>query len=243
MGELLTKKERRQLKKLAREQAKDQQKQQGLYKKIALWLGVLLVLAGAAWGMVALNKNSTRQKKVSIEISDSDHRLGNDQSQVVLVEYSDFQCPACAYYSHLIKDFQRDYLDRVLFVYRYFPLRQIHPQAEPAARVAEAAARQGKFWEMHDLLFENQAEWSNSSDTDAIFLSYAQKLGLDLDRFGQDLNSQEVKDRVTGDYSSGLNLGINATPTFFLNGKKLINPGDQAGFKRMIDEALKENSQ
>lgn len=164
---------------------------------------------------------------------------GEATASATLVEYSDFQCPACAAYYPVVKQLNKDYAGKLRFVYRYFPLRTIHQNAEISSIAAEAAARQNKFWEMHDLLFENQTEWSNLQDPKEKFKEYAKFIGLDMEKFQNDLNSKEAKDKVEADYQSGLSLGVNATPTFFLNDQKIQNPKTYEEFKIKIEEVFK----
>ncbi len=160
-------------------------------------------------------------------------------SSATLVEYSDFQCPACAAYYPVVKQLTKEFSQDLHFTYRYFPLSSIHKNARISAQAAEAAGKQNKFWEMHDLLFENQSEWSALSDPKEKFKEYAKFLGLDMEKFQQDLGSKEVKDKVESDYQSGLSLGVNATPTFFLNNQKITNPRSYEEFKTKIEETLK----
>ena len=123
-------------------------------------------------------------------------------------------------------------------MYRHFPLRNIHPNADLAARAAEAAGRQGKFWEMHDLIFEHQKEWADQKDARELFVQYAQSLNLDIEQFWVDVDSSEIKDKIDIDSKSGLNFEVNATPTFFLNGEKLQNPRNYEEFKSLIQAAI-----
>lgn len=171
-------------------------------------------------------------------LASDDWMRGNENAKAVLIEYSDFQCPACGSYYPLVKALHEEFGDSLLVVYRHFPLSQIHENAEPAARAAEAAGTQGKFWEMHDLLFERQKEWSGDWNAAGAFAAYAGALGLDTGRFINDFNSQEVKAEVARDYESGFRAGIAGTPTFFLNGKKIQNPRSYEEFKKVISESL-----
>ena len=140
-----------------------------IIKKIFVWLGALIVLSLIVVGGAILfvqNQSATLSGNVTgltPAISASDHFLGNPGAKVTLVEYADFECPACAEYYPLVKQLANDYTDKILFVYRYFPLPQ-HANAIPTAKASEAAGDQGKFWEMHDLLFDNQTKWENVSD-------------------------------------------------------------------------------
>ena len=128
-------------------------------------------------------------------------------------------------------------------MYRHFPLSQVHSNADTAARASEAAGNQGKFWEMHDKLFETQKTWSNQGNAEDIFAGYAEGLGLDVERFRNDIDSKEVKDRVRDDSQSGVRAGINSTPTFFINGEQIVNPRNLDEFRNVILEALKTGGQ
>ena len=174
-------------------------------------------VGGLVWGLARFsNQSSTEQAVFSVNaVSVSDQIEGNREAGVVLVEYSDFQCPACGAYYSVIKQIMKEFDGRIALVYRHFPLRQIHQNADLAARATEAAGKQGKFWEMHDIIFENQKEWSNQRKAGDFFKQYAESLGLNAERFRADLDSKEIKDKVNTDYQNGLRIGINATPTFF----------------------------
>lgn len=174
-------------------------------------------------------------------ISESDHTQGGAMASVTLIEYSDFECPACAAFSPLVKSVLESYGDDVQFAYRHFPLYTIHPNAEKAAHASEAAALQGKFWEMHDLLFDRQADWESLADTTPMFIAYADILGLNIEQFTNDLTSDAVRNRVKVDVNSGNAAGISATPTFYLNGSPLTFPKGQSPdvyLKAQIDAIL-----
>ena len=157
---------------------------------------------------------------------------------MTLVEYSDFQCPACATYFPVLNQLAAEYASSTRIVYRHFPLEQ-HKNARLAAYAAEAAATQGKFFEMHDMLFAEQTKWSELADPAPVFTSYAQTLGLNMEQFAADGASQALKDRVERDVASGKVYAVNATPTFYVNGRKIKNPGSYQEFKALIDEELK----
>ena len=129
-------------------------------------------------------------------------------------------------------------INQIQFIYRHFPLRQTHRNAELASRVAEAAGRQDKFWEMHDMIFANQTEWSDQRNAKNLFLQYAASLNLDVKKFEDDIDAKEIKDKVQNDYQSGVKFRVNSTPTFFLDGKKLQNPRTYEEFKGLIEEAI-----
>lgn len=158
---------------------------------------------------------------------------------VIIVEYSDFQCPACRNYYPIMRELFAEFKDKAIFVYRHFPLSSIHPNADIAARASEAAGKQGKFWEMHDLLFEKQAEWSKLSDPSDAFESYAKLLGISVEQFKVDINSDEVKKFVKAQKAHAIRSGLSATPTFFVNGEKVENPRSVDEFRAVINEALK----
>lgn len=149
-------------------------------------------------------------------VSSRDHHTGNIRAGITLVEYGDYQCPYCGRAHPLIKRLLKEKGDVVHFVFRNFPLQEIHPMAYAAALAAEAAAGQDKFWEMHDLIFERQHELNTPR-----LLEFARELGLDEDRFAQDWQSDAMQARVEYDFESGVRSGVNGTPTFFVNGEKL----------------------
>ncbi|OGV96028.1 hypothetical protein A2W24_02980 [Microgenomates group bacterium RBG_16_45_19] len=172
------------------------------------------------------------------QVLETDWYQGNKAAAVVIVEYSDFQCPACRLYSPLIEQLTQLYPDQLAVVYRHFPLKEIHPRANLAAQAAEAAGKQGKFWEMNHLLFERQEEWAESGQASKIMMGYAQELGLNSDQFKQDLNSKAVKGLVKADYLSALANRLNGTPSFFVNGSRIENPQGLAAFQAVLEPLL-----
>ncbi|MEX2145234.1 MAG: DsbA family protein [Candidatus Spechtbacterales bacterium] len=236
----LTKKEKYELKKQEQMQQKEIATKNIKQKSLAMWIGIAGIVLASIAGIVylAANKEPSADVKLANEIIESDWARGNLESEVVLLEYADFQCPACASYHPLVNQLFTDYGDRVKFVFRHFPLEQIHANAEPAGRASEAAGRQGKFWEMHDMLFENQTAWANDRNAEEKFVEYAQALGLDVEQFRTDMNSDEAKNKVKNDYDGGYRSGVPGTPTFFLNGDKISNPRNYDEFKAVIDQAL-----
>jgi protein-disulfide isomerase len=209
-------------------------------KRYAVPLGILAVtiilivlVALGANGGVDYSRGVASEQLLTAEWS-----RGNIDSKVVITGYSDFQCPACRAYEPLVNQLYKEYGDRVLFVYRHFPLFSIHPNADAAARASEAAGRQGKFWEMHDMLFENQSSWSKLVNAESVFAGYAQKLGLALEDYESVMASDEVRQMVADDYARGLKAGVNSTPTFFLNGTK-IRPSSYDEFRLLLEAALR----
>lgn len=162
---------------------------------------------------------------------------GNPESAVVLEDFSDFQCPACASFEPVINNILDEYGDQLRFEYHHFPLITIHQNAELAARASEAAGIQGKFWEMHDVLFERQASWSSSINPRQQFIGYAEELGLDGDLFARHLNNGQVKEAVQAGMRDGRDRGITGTPSFYLNGEKM-DFSTFAEFKQQIEVAI-----
>lgn len=149
------------------------------------------------------------------------HVKGPENAVVVLTEYSDFQCPACAQFYPIVRELQEQYADQLAVEYKHFPLISIHPFAVPAARAAEAAAQQGKFWEMHDKLFDNQQIWSRAGNPRAFFSQYAEEIGLDVDQFNRQYGSSVLEDHIESQFGEARELGLTGTPSFLLNGQRL----------------------
>ena len=169
------------------------------------------------------------------------HIRGNPNAKVTLEEFADFQCPSCGLYHPELKKIEAEFGDRLRVIFRERPLVPPHDHALIAAQAAEAAGLQNRFWEMHDKLYENQKEWSEARDIMPMFVDYAKQIGLDTDRFLRDLNGEVVAARIFQDGKRAHSLSINATPTFFVNGKEAI--GDQwkpEGLRAMINQALSE---
>lgn len=169
----------------------------------------------------------------------SSNFYGKVDSPVTLTEFVDFQCEACFAYYPYVKQLKEQYADRVKFQIRYFPIASGHQFAIQAARTAEAAARQGKFWEMHDMIFEGQKTWEKTQDPQTYFDSYAKEIGLDMDKFKQDFASSDVNSVVQKDLKDVQDLGGTGTPTFLLNGEKIENPGPSLeALSKILDDAL-----
>jgi protein-disulfide isomerase len=209
-------------------------------KRIIFWISFVVVIGLIVWGMIAAGNKSSRED-VSLplpdQITSADWIRGNASSTVTLVEYSDFQCPACAAYFSVVEKVFKENATKMQFVYRHFPLPQ-HANAIPASLASEAAGKQGKFWEMYEMIFSTQKDWENSTDSAKIFSGYATKLGLDMKKYATDVTSKELADKISGSVKAGVKAGINSTPTFYLNGKKIQNPSGYEEFKKIIDEAI-----
>lgn len=152
---------------------------------------------------------------LKVAVTREDHAQGPEDAEVTLVEYGDYECPHCGRAYPIVKEIQEQFGKRLRFIFRNFPLSEMHLQAKAAAEVAEFAGSQGKFWEMHDLLFENQTRLG-----DPLFSSLAKKLGLSPAALGKALESGEFEARVRADFSGGVRSGVNGTPTFFINGHR-----------------------
>ncbi len=241
----LTKKERRELKREEKILRKEKEKRKQTFSKITFWLLGIIIVIGIIIIVLNFNPQTSDDNVPSLStilsLTDSDWIKGDEESNITLIEYSDFQCPACASYYPIVKQLLQDFGDSMNFAYRHFPLRQIHFNAENASRTAEAAGLQNKFWEMHDLLFENQDQWSNQKNVKKTFIGYAQILNLNIEQFENDLESKEIKEKVDNDYQNGVRLGIRSVPSFFLEGKKLATPRSYEQFKIIIQEAVSNN--
>lgn len=186
-----------------------------LFATVAMIVGVAVLFSRSATPEII-----TDQAKL---LGDTKNVKGPDAPVVTVVEFSDLQCPACRATQPLVTELRTKYADKVKVVFRHFPLTQIHPYATVAGLATEAAAEQGKFWEMHDLLFERQDEWAELESEAKVreqLIKYAQEIQIDKDRFVATIDSDVAKKRVAQDLADGTALNIQATPTFFVNGQK-----------------------
>lgn len=208
-----------------------------MLRTVGLVVLVLGVMGGLVW--LAEGQDSDQPNPIDNTVSTQDHIKGNAEASVTIVEYGDFQCPACAAYAPVGEQLMEEYGDRVRFVFRHFPLKTIHANAVAGSRAAEAAGNQGKFWEMHDILYANQNTWAELNNPTDQFVSFAEALELNVDQFKTDMNSKEVKDRVEADYDSANAAGLSSTPSFFLNGSP-INPRSYEDFADLVQNELGE---
>lgn len=211
-------------------------------KRFAIILAGLVVLFG---GLLIFNKREAKApenggSKTNSQAKPTEHVMGKGTSGVKFTEYGDLQCPACYQYYPLVKQVTEHYGDQITFQFRNFPLSQIHKFALVAARAAEAAGMQGKYFEMHDVLYENQPTWSESSDPTPFFENYAKQLGLDMTKFRKDMQSEQTNAIIQADLAEANKRGYSSTPTFEINGEKIQNPRDVAGFEKLIDAAIKK---
>jgi protein-disulfide isomerase len=174
-------------------------------------------------------------------IAAADWKEGNPNAKVTLVEYGDFECPACGAYFPIVQQLVANYSSTVLFVFRNFPLYQIHPDAGISAQVAEAAGLQGKYWQMNSLLYEKQNDWSTTSPDQVVanfFDGYAQSIGLDVNKFNQDISASVVLNKIQADVNGGTSAQIDHTPTFFVNLAQIQNPASYNDFASVLDQAV-----
>ena len=169
---------------------------------------------------------------LSVAVGKSDHVLGPDDAPVTLLEYGDYQCPFCADMHPMIKAIARSMGAQMRFVFRHMPLLEMHPYAQHAAEAAEAAAVQGKFWEMHDAIYRQQSELGSD-----LLHQLAVKLKLDIAQFDADLEARRFRPRVKRDFMSGMRSGVAGTPTFFINGKRYEGALDQASLMSAVGRA------
>lgn len=204
---------------------------------------VILIVLGIIAAVVAfLMFTQPSEEVVGVP---SEHKVGAGTSGVVLVEYGDFQCPGCAAYYPALQQVKEYYGDEITFQFRHFPLESIHKNARAAAMAAEAAGKQGKFWEMHNKLFETQKLWETTANPVSTFEGFATEVGVaDIEKFKTDYRSSEVKGVINADLKAGRALGASSTPTLILDGQ-ILEPLPGASFeaiKQLIDAKIKEKT-
>jgi protein-disulfide isomerase len=184
-------------------------------------------------------EQNKKNKIADIKVNSGDHILGNKNAKVAIVEYSDFECPFCRrFWEETLPQIRKDFIEtgKAFLVYRHFPLA-FHPSAKPAAYAVECANEQGKFWQMHDKIFEEQKTTPQFSAND--LKKWAAAIGLDTAKFNQCLDSEKYAKRVSDDLNSGQAAGVSGTPTFFINGQKVVGAQPYENFKQVIDNLLK----
>ncbi|HET8708900.1 MAG TPA: thioredoxin domain-containing protein [Candidatus Saccharimonadales bacterium] len=217
------------------------------------WI-ILAVIAAVFVGIVVYSNNKKSDNGSSNTTSTAavtHHVEGKGTTGVKLQEYGDYQCPICGDFYQAVKQVVAKYNDQITFQFSNLPLTQLHPNTMAASRAAEAAGLQGKYWEMHDLLYTNQNAWAGSSNAQAIFEGYAQQLGLNMTQFKKDYSSQKVNNAINADVAAFKKTGDpEATPTFYLDGKKLDNTSlmdsngpSVAKFSKVIDAEIAKKTQ
>ncbi len=172
--------------------------------------------------------------KLTIPVNDSDHIKGKENAPITLVEYGDFECPYCRQAYSIVEEIQKIKRNGLRVIFRNFPLSEVHPHALHAAYAAEASAKQGKFWEMHYLLFENQEALEDQK-----LIGYAKDLNLDSQQFKKDMRSEEVARKVKDDFMNGVRSGVNGTPTFFINGIRFDGSYEVGSLQKAIELTLR----
>lgn len=200
---------------------------------------LVLVVAAGAW--LYSSQNQSKLSTTGTAGAQPPHVLGPASARVQIEEFGDFQCPFCGTLHPVLKKLSSEYDSRVALTFREFPLEPIHPNAPDAARVAEAAGLQDRFWPMHDLLYDYQSAWSDSKDVRSVFAQYAIDRGLDAERLRRDMDSQIVKDRIAADQRRAVSLGVTGTPTLFINGREVgVDALTESGLRKLIEAALKQ---
>jgi len=211
-----------------------------------LIVGVLIAAVGVGWVLLRSSQQSRNQNTptpdpaTEVQGAEPPHVRGNANAQVTLEEFGDFECGACGSYHPELKKIETEYGDKLKVIFRELPLVTMHQHALLAAQAAEAAGLQGKFWEMHDKLYDDQVTWTKKSDLVPVFVDYAKQIGLNPDQFMKDLNGEKVAARIFQDGKRAHSFGLKGTPAFFVNGKEAT--GDQwkpEGLRQMINDALR----
>ncbi|MEO7364195.1 MAG: thioredoxin domain-containing protein [Candidatus Saccharimonadales bacterium] len=206
----------------------------------AILAAIVLVFVGA----LIINNNGNSSSKDTSKIAASSHTRSSTSTGVTLVEYADFQCPYCEQYFPTLEAVYQEYKDQITFQFRNFPLPNAHKNAFAAARAAEAASLKGKFWEMHDALYNpaNWQVWTQANDPTVYFNQYATAIGLNAATFKTDYASSRVNDQVNADMAAGTKLGVQGTPSFFLDGKQVTIANDKAAFDKVIKAEIAKKS-
>lgn len=201
---------------------------------IAAAVVTLVIIVGGVF-LLGRPKEKVLSDKIdqSLILNDVKHSIGNPDARVKIVEFGDYQCPACAAVDPTIKQIIEKNSDKIYFVFRHFPL-PTHKNARVAAKAVEAAGEQGKYWEMHGTVYQKQSEWSQENDAKAKFEAFAKDLGLDQEKFKQDMDKSW--DNIQSDYALGNENAVNSTPTFFINGKRQAGGLTFEAFQKLIDE-------
>lgn len=206
--------------------------------KMLLGLGVICaVIIGAVVLFSGSTTKTTPEDKKAALVRENSNKIEVKDAKVTLVEFGDYQCPACRASQPTLEKLIKDYEGKMTFVFRNFPL-PLHANAKVSSEAAEAAGEQGKYWEMNSLLYERQDEWSQLSNPIDKFVSYAEELKLDTAKFKKSIETYKYDQKIRGDQTDGETLGVSSTPTFFLNGEKLVGGQNYGVWKKKIDALL-----
>jgi len=211
----------------------------------AIILIVLIVAAAAGWVALRSSRNQgntsepTPDPAKEVKGAEPPHVRGDAAAPVTLEEFGDFQCPSCGSYEPELKKMEAEFGDKMKVIFRELPLLPMHEHALMAAQAAEAAGVQGKFWEMHDLLYENQTKWTEQKDLVPVFVDYAKQIGVNPDQFMKDLSGEIVAQRIFQDGKRAHAFGLKGTPSFFVNGKEAKDDNWRPdGLRQMIKDAI-----
>lgn len=215
------------------------------------WIAIVVVVLVLV-GVFAFTTNGNKNNGSSGKLTPTEHIEGEGKDGVTLVEYGDYQCPYCGEYFSTVKQVVATYNTQITFQFRNFPLTSLHPNAYAGARAAEAAGLMGKFWQMHDLLYEENQEyydsngasatWIGTTNPEPVFVQYAQSLGLNAQEFEQLYSSDQVNNLIVADENAGNSLGIDATPTFYLDGKQIQVDNTVTAFQTLINNAIAQKA-
>lgn len=241
----LTKAEKRELRKIEWQKETENAKKMQQYKKFGIWAGIFGIIIVAIFGLAMLvnspsNTKSSSNLVVPAPTKDEKFTKGDPKSKVVVTEYGDFQCPACAASQPIVKQLLNEFGDKIYFVYRFFPLTNVHQNAKISAQAGFAAFKQGKYWEMHEMLYDTQTDWAQMPNPQDTFVQYATNLKMDVNKFKTDMNSNEASKFVDDSLNKAIESGLNSTPSFFLNNQKIASPNTYDDFKTLIENELKK---
>lgn len=231
----LTKKERKELRK-----NESLQNLEGKKNDTMKWItiGIVAILFIGFFAFIINSSKEAKKQATAAKLTSKGWVRGNKNAKVTLVEFSDFQCPACGFREPMVQQAMKDFDGKIKLLYKHFPLTTVHRNAYPAAKAAEAAGRQEKFWEMHDLLFARQKTWEATTDPKKEFTGYAKELKLDTEKFQKDYEDDAIDKKINSEQDEGIKIGVNATPTFYLNGKIMDTPMSYEDLKKSIEKEL-----
>jgi len=212
--------------------------------KVLLGIGLItiVILIGAVFllpkGSSTLTGNTIQPEDEKLLVKNDSNKTGAVSASIKIVEFGDYQCPACGAVHPTLKRLTIDYKDKIMFVFRNFPLPQ-HMNAKVAAEAAEAAGEQNKYWEMHDMLYENQDKWADSTKPLDIFSVYAKELDMNIEKFKKAVQGLKFDEKIQSDINDGNSLGVNSTPTIFINNTKYEGVPDYDSLKKIVDSLIK----
>ena len=238
-GRALTKRERRLL---AKKKKFEERIKKGKNEEIKKWGIRTLILIAVVLGVYKLwqwmnTPQGNGNTSEILNVRSDDWVKGDSSAKVTLIEYADFECPACAQYLDILNQLGEEYKSDLRIVYRHFPLPQ-HTKAIDTAKAAEAAGLQGKFWEMNSLLYEKQDGWIEEGNIKERLIEYAKEIGLEEGKFTEDYDSDVISKSIKQDEADALTLRVNQTPTFFINGKKVISNNGYGDLRKAVEDAL-----